>query len=117
MSECILIALVGALINMVLALIIPCLIKDTNQPILVNIKKVYNTHRQVIITSSVIIFITIYLALKLTPELGFSFNNQISLNPRSDLSNILSPRSDLNSLFNPMTNNGYRLVNLSKLNL
>ena len=62
MSECILIALVGALINMILALIIPCLLKDTHQPILVNIKKVYNTHRQVLITSSVIVFITIYLA-------------------------------------------------------
>jgi hypothetical protein len=107
MSECILIALVGALINMILALIIPCLLKDTHQPILVNIKKVYNTHRQVLITSSVIIFITIYLALKLTPELGFSFNNEISLNPRSQLSD----------LFNPTSNNGYKLVNLSRLNL
>ena len=51
MSECILIALVGALINMILSLIIPCLLKDSQQPILVNIKKVYNSHRQVIITA------------------------------------------------------------------
>jgi hypothetical protein len=102
MSESVMIAIVGALINMLLALIIPCLIKDTQQPLLANIKKVYATHKQVIITSSVIVFITIYLALKLTPELGFSFNNEISLNPRS-FSNSLSD------------NSGFRIVNLSRL--
>jgi hypothetical protein len=108
MSECIMIAIVGALINMILALIIPCLIKNTEQPLLVNIKKVYSTHKQVIITSSVIVFITIYLALKLTPELGFSFKNEMSLNHRSN--NLYSSLSD-----NSLSNNGFRIVNLSRL--
>jgi len=81
MSECLIIALVGALINMILSLVVPCIIKDSQVPILVNIKKVYTTHKQTIITSSVIVFITIYLALKLTPTLGFSMDNDMSLNP------------------------------------
>lgn len=106
MSECILIALVGAVINMVLALVIPCLLKDTNVPFLVNVKKVYNTHREVLITSSVIIFITIYLALKLSPELGFSFDNEMTINSASQLREILSPMSRVN---------GYSLSNLGKL--
>jgi hypothetical protein len=81
MSECLIIALVGALINMILSLVVPCIIKDSQVPILVNIKKVYTTHKQTILTSSVIVFITIYLALKLTPTLGFSMDNDMSLNP------------------------------------
>ena len=106
------IALVGALINMVLTLIIPCFLKNTQQPILLNIKKVYAAHKQVIITSSVIVFITIYLALKITPELGFSFNNQISLNPK----NMDYSGNSLEDLFrSPTNNNGFRIVNLSRL--
>ena len=52
MSECIIIAIVGALINMILSLIIPCLLKNTQQPILVSIKKVYAAHKQSIIIST-----------------------------------------------------------------
>ena len=125
MSECVIIAIVGALINMVLALIIPCLLKNTKQPILANIKKVYTTHKQVIITSSVIVFITIYLALKLTPQLGFSFNNEISLNPineTDELSSIsrvsFSPQpSKLDNLINSLSSNGkgFKVINLSQL--
>ena len=130
MSECVIIAVVGALINMVLALIIPCLLKNTNQPLLLNIKKVYATHKQVIITSSVIVFITIYLALKLTPQLGFSFNNSISLNPIDDSDDItgmlgmsdmsrmsMRPRNNMDNLFNSLSNNrnGLKIINLSKL--
>ncbi len=106
MSECILIAIVGAIINMILALIIPCILKDTHMPILTNIKKVYDTHKQVIITSSVIVFITIYLALKVTPQLGFSFDNEISLNPSNNMEDLL--RSMPNS-------NGFKVINLSRL--
>lgn len=121
MSECIIIAIVGALINMVLALIIPCLIKNTQQPILGNIRKVYATHKQVIITSSIIVFITIYLALKLTPQLGFSFDNEISLNPMDDINEMsrvsLSPKNEMENLFNSISNNrnGFKIINLSNL--
>jgi hypothetical protein len=88
MSEHILIAFIGAVINMLLALIIPCLLKNSQTPLLVNIKKVYETHKQVIITSSVIIFITIYLALKLTPELGISFDDFDDFNNFDNFDNL-----------------------------
>jgi len=104
MSECILIALVGAIINMILALIIPSLIKDTNVPILDNIKKVYATHKQVIITSSIIVFITILLALKFTPYLGLSFENKMSLHSSNDFDNL----DNLDNLFNSRPSMNHR---------
>jgi len=91
MSECLIIAFVGALINMLLSLIVPCIIKDSQMPILVNIKKVYTTHKQTIITSSVIVFVTIYLALKLSPTLGFNMDNDISMNPFENMGMMGSP--------------------------
>jgi hypothetical protein len=113
MSECITIALIGALINMILALFIPCLLKNTKQPMLENIKKVYATHKQVIFTSSAIVFITIYLAIKITPQLDFSFGNKLSLNPTYE-----EPTNSISSLLNTIGSqdrNNFRFINLSKL--
>jgi len=106
MYECVLIAFVGAIINMILALLIPCLLKDTQAPLFVNIKKVYATHKQVIITSSVIVFITIYLALKVTPQLGLSFENDQPVRNTTNFDNIFNSLPDSNRV---------RLINLSRL--
>lgn len=75
MDPHILIALVGGLLHMVLSVIVPCLFKKTDQPFLKDIKKIFELNRQVIITSSLIVVLTIYLALKITPELGLSMND------------------------------------------
>ena len=73
MDAHIFIALVGALLNMGLSVTVPCLIKKTDQPFLTQVKKVFESNRQVILTSSLIIAITIYLALKVAPEIQSSF--------------------------------------------
>jgi hypothetical protein len=118
MSECILIAVVGAFINMVLALLIPCLLKNTKLPILTNIKQVYAAHRQSIIISSIIVFITIYLALKITPELNFSLNSTYETPvPRRV---VTESNESLENLFNSMRTthpnpSEFRIINLSKL--
>ena len=70
MDSHILIAIVGALLNMVLSVTMPCIIKKTDQPFLSDVKKVYETNRELLLTSSLIVAITIYLALKVTPELN-----------------------------------------------
>jgi hypothetical protein len=57
-------ALVGAGLNMALAVIVPCLMKKTEQPMLKEIRTVFETNRQLILTSSLIIAITIYIALE-----------------------------------------------------
>lgn len=109
MTENIIISLVGAIINMLLALLLPCLLRKTNISLLDNIKKVYSTHKQLIITSSVIVFITIYLALTLTPDLNLSEDNDNSF---IDLSEIFKRPFENNDTMNV---NGYSIINLSKL--
>lgn len=69
MDPHIFVALVGGLLNMALSVTVPCLIKKTEQPFLQDVKKVFEVNRQVIITSSLIVALTIYLALKIAPEL------------------------------------------------
>lgn len=72
MDPHIFVALVGGLLNMALSVTVPCLVKKTEQPFLQDVKKVFEVNRQVIITSSLIVALTIYLALKIAPELGLS---------------------------------------------
>jgi hypothetical protein len=79
MDPHIFVALVGGLLNMALSVTVPCLVKKTQQPFLQDVKKVFEVNRQVIITSSLIVALTIYLALKLAPELGLSLN-EVGLN-------------------------------------
>jgi phosphotransferase system glucose/maltose/N-acetylglucosamine-specific IIC component len=86
MDSPILIAILGGIINMVLSSIVPCLVNKAEQPLLKDIKKVFDNNRQVILTSSFIVAITVYLALKLAPQV-------LSI---SDLGLDLSSQEDLN---------------------
>lgn len=62
------IALSGALVNMILAVTIPCLLNKTDQPFLKDMERVFKLNREVIIASSIIVAITIYLALAVAPS-------------------------------------------------
>jgi hypothetical protein len=79
MDSHILIACTGALINMALSVTVPCLIKDSKKPFLKDIKEVFKLHRQVIVTSSIIVALTIYLALKLTPDISINLRKLTGL--------------------------------------
>ncbi len=68
MDTDIIIALVGGLISMLLSSIIPCLLKENDKPFVKEVKQVYETNKQLILASSLIIVITIYLALKVSPS-------------------------------------------------
>lgn len=63
------IAILGGLINMILSLIIPTLLKNTNLPLLTKINTIYTTNKQLIITSSLILALTIYIALSVGPNI------------------------------------------------
>jgi hypothetical protein len=80
MDNHILIACTGALLNMVLSVSVPYLIGKSKQPFLKDIKEVYNLHRQLIVTSSLIVALIIYLALKITPETTPNLHELASLN-------------------------------------
>jgi hypothetical protein len=68
------VAIIGALVNMLLSVTIPCLLKKSDQPFLNDMKKVFQTNREVIIASSLIVAITIYLALKVSPEIELALS-------------------------------------------
>jgi phosphotransferase system glucose/maltose/N-acetylglucosamine-specific IIC component len=80
MNAHIFIALTGALLNMALSVTIPCMLKKTDQPFLTQVKTVFETNRQVILTSSLIVAITILLALKVAPEIQPSFSDLTGIN-------------------------------------
>ena len=80
MDNHILIACTGALLNMALSVSVPYLIGKSKQPFLKDIKEVYNLHRQLIVTSSLIVALIIYLALKITPDTTPNLHELASLN-------------------------------------
>jgi len=90
------IAILGGLIHMILSLIIPSLLKDTHLPILTKIYTVYNTNKQLIITSSIIIALTIYITLSVGPSID------------EVLSSVMRPSNIYN-------NDQIRYMNLSNL--
>ena len=64
-------AIVGAIVNIVLSTIIPCLLKNTDNKkgsLLTDIKLNFMVHRDTLITSSVITAIAVYLAVNMEPE-------------------------------------------------
>lgn len=63
------IAVLGGLINMILSLIIPYILKDVKQPFLNEINTIYKTYKQLIITSSLIVALTMYITLSVGPNL------------------------------------------------
>jgi phosphotransferase system glucose/maltose/N-acetylglucosamine-specific IIC component len=90
MDSHIFIALVGALINMLLSVTVPCLIKKTKSDVefLTQVKQVFETNRQVILTSSLIVGITIYLALKIAPGIEPAFNELFDFDSSSEMSDF-----------------------------
>jgi len=69
MDSNMIIVLTAMLVNLVLSLVVPCLFKDMNQPFLEQIKQIFNTNKQLILTSTVIVGIITYIALQMYPLL------------------------------------------------
>ena len=61
------VAIVAAMLNIVLSLLLPSLLKNTNLPFAAQVKKNYECNRDVIIVSSVLSVIFVYISLKITP--------------------------------------------------
>ena len=87
MDSSIIIALVGALINIMLSVIVPCVFKRSDNSMMNDMREVYKTNRQMIFSSSMIIGITIYLALEFTPQLKEAIGNLVELS-EPQLSNL-----------------------------
>jgi hypothetical protein len=86
------VALLGALINLILASTVPVLVKDVKQPFVEQIKEVYKTHGNLIMASTLIVFVTIYLSLRFTPYVSSSLSEMGF--------NVLSPTNQVGNLAN-----------------
>ena len=100
----IIIAIFGGLINMILSLIIPTLLKDSKQSFLSNINTIYTTNKQLIITSSLIVCLTIYIALSVEPNFHDLLPSWFTLSSQpEETTNIRF--INLSNLSNNMSNN------------
>lgn len=86
MDEHIYVALVAALVNLILSILVPCALKDSKN-ILPQIRIMLEQHRATLLTSSVLVAVIVYLSLKSAPiikkELPDSIANLIKLSPPS----------------------------------
>ena len=78
------IAILGGLINMIFSLIVPYLLKNTNQPLLSQINTIYTTNKQLIITSSLIVSLTIYIALSVGPNIDEIISSWMQPQPQNN---------------------------------
>jgi len=69
MDNHLLISLIGAVVNAVLVLIVPCALRKSNLPFSAEISKALSHDREIIISSSVIVAVVIYITLNIAPEI------------------------------------------------
>lgn len=89
MHEHIFIAIIAALVNLLLSVLVPCALKQSEQPLLLEVKKLFNLHRDMLLTSSVVTGVIVFLALQVEPivkqELPMSLNNLMKLGTATGL--------------------------------
>jgi hypothetical protein len=78
------VAIVAAMINIILSLILPILLKKSTLPFTQQIKKNYECNREVILVSSVLVVIFVFISLKITPWVNSNiFSNLAKLTKSS----------------------------------
>jgi hypothetical protein len=66
------ISITAALVNLVLSLVLPALLKDSKLPFAAQIKESYECNRDVIVVSTILTVIFVYIALKVNPTMETS---------------------------------------------
>ena len=80
MDNNMIIVLSAMIVNLVLSLVVPCLVKDFKQPFLEQIKQIFNFNKQLILTSTIIVGIITYIALQMYPLLENKLDSLFSSN-------------------------------------
>jgi predicted MFS family arabinose efflux permease len=68
-------ALVGVIITMILSVLVPCYLKNTQEPLLVKVRNVFQVNKQQIVVSSLIVGIIIYVSSSISPNVERMLNN------------------------------------------
>lgn len=66
-EEHIFVALIAALVNLVLSVLVPCSLKKSNLPLLAEVKKLFSQHSEMLFTSSVLVGVIVFLSLEAAP--------------------------------------------------
>ena len=66
MNDNLFIALVAALVNLILSIIVPCALKN-NRNILPQVRSMLENNRSALLTSSGLVFVIVFIALSITP--------------------------------------------------
>ena len=61
------VAIVAAMINIVLSLTLPPLLKNSKLPLTAQIKQHYQCNREIILVSSILVVVFVFVSLKITP--------------------------------------------------
>jgi len=67
LNEHFMIALVAAALNFLLSMVLPSLLKDSKLPFAEEIKKNYECNKEVMLVSSLLTVIFVYVSLQITP--------------------------------------------------
>ena len=67
MSDHIFIAVIAALVNLVLSILVPCALKN-NQNFLPEVRKMLEHHRATLISSSILVAVIVFIALTVADE-------------------------------------------------
>jgi len=67
MDDNIFIAIVAALVNLLLSVLVPCALKNQDASYLASVKKMFNQHREMLVTSSILVGVIVYLSLIAMP--------------------------------------------------
>ena len=65
--DLIFIAVIAGLVNLLLSVLVPCALKQTNQSMALEVRRMFDQHREMLVTSSLLTAVIVYIALKAAP--------------------------------------------------
>jgi hypothetical protein len=66
-NEYIFIAVIAGLVNLLLSVLVPCAVKKTDQPIVSQVRQMFNQNREMLLASSVLVAVIVFIALSVAP--------------------------------------------------
>jgi hypothetical protein len=78
LEEHLLIAIIAALLNILLSILVPPLLNKSDLPFSVEIKKHYECNKQFILISTILTVILVYISLKISPYIHSQLFGNIS---------------------------------------
>jgi len=79
MNANVLVAVVAGVLNLILSLLVPCALNRNNLPYVENVNRMFVQHREMLVTSSLLVAVIVYLALLVSPNVDVQLQNLLSL--------------------------------------